>query len=73
MMYVKGEDFFSVFNRILDKIEKYYSKSEINNLMQRLSNYWFDDNQWIQDFDDIPKDDLVSLLFSDDFYAKEKD
>lgn len=72
-MYVKGEDFFSVFNRIMDKIEKYYRKSEINNLMQRLSNYWFDDNQWIQDFDDIPKDDLASLLFSDDFYAEEKD
>lgn len=72
-MYVKGEDFFSVFDRIMDKIEKYYRKSETNNLMQRMSNYWLDNCQWIQDFDDIPKDDLASLLFSDDFYSEERD
>ena len=72
-MVEKGEDFFSVWGRILDKIDEYYSDSKISGLRQRMSNYWIDGNQWIQDFDDIPLDDLVSLLFSEDFYLEPKD
>ena len=72
-MYEKGEDFFSVWGRIRDRIDGYYSESAIPGLRQRMSNYWLDNRQWIQDFDDIPKDDLALLLFSEDFYSEERD
>lgn len=63
-----SEYFNSFWSRVLDKIDGFYLESELIGLNERMSNY-FADFPYLEDLDDITKDDLVELLFSNDYYS----
>ena len=66
-----SEDFNAFWSRVLDKVDGFYLESELPGLNERMSNY-FADFPYLEDLDDITKDDIVELLFSKDYYADMK-
>lgn len=64
--YTKEFEYF--WARVADQIDGFYIESELPALKERMSNY-FADFPYLEELDDITKDDIVELLFSKDYYA----
>ncbi len=62
------KEFEAFWSRVADQIDGFYIESELPALKERMSNY-FADFPYLEELDDITKDDIVELLFSKDYYA----